>query len=95
MWCECVVVLTQDVTAGSVIDGIICQTTLKNFLQEMEIERKEVRVGYKETLKQSCVLRILQYITVAIPAAHYCGRPCSTLVKQSLQHISIAVPAAH
>jgi len=36
-----VVALTQDVTAVSVIDGTIRQTTLKKlFLQEMEIEKE-------------------------------------------------------
>jgi len=35
------------------------------------LKRKELRVGYKETLKQISVLQVLQYITVAAPAAHY------------------------
>jgi hypothetical protein len=35
------------------------------------LKRKEVRVGYKATLKQITVLQVLQNITVAVPAAYY------------------------
>ena len=70
--CVWVVALTLDVISISIIDGISCQTTLKNlFLQEMEIENGGNEDRTERIFKTNqCTAR---------PVVHYCGSPCSIL----------------